>query len=165
MREDVDGRAARREPAQDRALAAVVDDRDAHAPVGREGVRLVGRDAARRAPRPPSPAARAPPSSTSSTSRRSLTTAARIAPRSRRCRTSERVSTPVSADDAVLVQPVRPLRAARLAHHDRRRVRAARLGARVGDAVVADHRRGEADELALEARVGRDLLVAGHRRS
>ena len=33
----------------------------------------------------------------------------------------------------------------------------------VGDAVVADHRRGEADDLAAEARVGRDLLVAGHR--
>ena len=33
----------------------------------------------------------------------------------------------------------------------------------VGDAVVADHRRREADELLGEARVGDDLLVAGHR--
>ena len=32
----------------------------------------------------------------------------------------------------------------------------------VGDAVVADHRRREADELILEARVGDRLLVAGH---
>ena len=33
----------------------------------------------------------------------------------------------------------------------------------VGDAVVPDHRRGEADELLREARVGDRLLVAGHR--
>ncbi len=37
-----------------------------------------------------------------------------------------------------------------------------RLRPLVGDAVVADHRRGEADELVLEARVGDRLLVAGH---
>src|SRR5439155_19936682 len=34
---------------------------------------------------------------------------------------------------------------------------------RLGGAVVADHRRREADELPLEARVGRDLLIAAHR--
>src|SRR6266545_4829259 len=43
-------------------------------------------------------------------------------------------------------------------------VRTRRLGARRLHAVVADHRRGEADELLREARVGDDLLVAGHRR-
>ena len=65
--------------------------------------------------------------------------------------------------DAALVQPVRPLGPARLAHHDGARVRPRRLGAVLGDAVVADHRRGEADDLPAEARVGDDLLVAGHR--
>src|SRR5262249_39339567 len=39
-----------------------------------------------------------------------------------------------------------------------------RLGAPLGDPVVADHRRREADQLLREARVGHDLLVAGHRR-
>ncbi len=38
----------------------------------------------------------------------------------------------------------------------------ARLGARVGDAVVADHRRREADDLLREARIGDGLLVAAH---
>jgi hypothetical protein len=33
-----------------------------------------------------------------------------------------------------------------------------------GDAVVADHRRREADELLRVTRIGDDLLVAGHRR-
>ena len=40
---------------------------------------------------------------------------------------------------------------------------AVRLGAPLGDAVVADHRRREADELLGVARVGDRLLVAGHR--
>ena len=70
---------------------------------------------------------------------------------------------PVERDDAALAQPVRPRGPARLAHHDAARVRPRRLGARLGDAVVADHRRGEADDLLRVARVGDDLLVAGHR--
>ena len=69
---------------------------------------------------------------------------------------------PGERDDAVLAEPIRPLRPARLAHEHRARVRRRRLGALVGDAVVADHRRGEADELILEARIGDRLLVAGH---
>src|SRR5262249_47671203 len=69
---------------------------------------------------------------------------------------------PRERDDAVLGEPVRPLRPARLAHEHRARVRGGGLGALGRDAVVADHRRREADELILEARVGRCLLVAGH---
>ncbi len=73
------------------------------------------------------------------------------------------MSTPVSATTAALEQPVGPRGPARLAHEDGARVRARRLRARLVDAVVADHRRREADELLREARVGDDLLVAGHR--
>src|SRR4051794_38040601 len=43
-------------------------------------------------------------------------------------------------------------------------MRSRRLRACCFDAVVADHGSGEADELLREARVGDDLLVAGHRR-
>ena len=71
---------------------------------------------------------------------------------------------PVSATTPCVVEPVRPLGPARLAHHDRGRMRARDSDRRSLDAVVADHRRGEAHDLPLEARIGRDLLVAGHRR-
>ena len=79
------------------------------------------------------------------------------------CRTSERVSIPLSAtmprswSQSVQAGP----RASRIS--------TARACARVdserpvGDAVVPDHRRREADELLGVARVGDDLLVAGHR--
>ena len=67
-------------------------------------------------------------------------------------------------DDAAAREPVRPLGPARLAHHDAAHVRRPRLAALVGDAVVADHRRREAEDLLGVARVGDDLLVAGHRR-
>src|SRR6185437_12939072 len=46
----------------------------------------------------------------------------------------------------------------------RARVHAARLRPSLVDAVVADHRRREADELLGKARVGGDLLVPSHRR-
>src|SRR2546423_1257195 len=52
---------------------------------------------------------------------------------------------------------------AALAHHGRRRVRPFRLGSSFRGAVVADHRRGEAEELLRVARVGDELLVARHR--
>ncbi len=42
-------------------------------------------------------------------------------------------------------------------------MRARGLGAALRNAVVADHRRREADDLLREARIGDDLLVAGHR--
>ena len=70
---------------------------------------------------------------------------------------------PAERDDAALVEPIRPRRPASLTHQDRARVGLGRLGAALGDAVVADHRCREADELLREARVGDDLLVAGHR--
>src|SRR5207344_2117167 len=57
---------------------------------------------------------------------------------------------------------VHPFRPAGLTHEHRARVRPRRLAPLLGDAVVADHRRGEADELILEARIGDRLLVAGH---
>ena len=63
----------------------------------------------------------------------------------------------------MLHEPVRPGRPARLAHDNRARVGRRRLRARLLDAVVSDHRRGEGDDLLGEARVGDDLLVAGHR--
>ena len=70
---------------------------------------------------------------------------------------------PVEPDDPAFREPVRPLRPARLAHQHGVRVRAGRLGPAGRDAVVADHRRREADELLGEAGVGDGLLVAGHR--
>ena len=163
VREHVDRSACGREPAQDRALAAVVDDRDAHSPFGGEGVRLVRRNAGDeccachlrlRAHR-----------------RQHFVDVARVADGSRAHRSAvaqmqdERTCVDAGQpDDAVLVQPVRPVRPARLAHDDCSRVRATRLRPCLVDAVVADHRRREADELPLEARIGRDLLVAAHRR-
>src|SRR5262249_14977009 len=59
-------------------------------------------------------------------------------------------------------EPARPLGAAGLPHDDAADVRRGRLAPVVGNAVVADHRRGEADDLPAEARIGRDLLIAGH---
>ena len=67
------------------------------------------------------------------------------------------------ADDAVLGQPVCPLRAAGLAHDDGPHVWRCGLGAFRRDAVVAHHRRREAEDLPGIARVGDELLVAGHR--
>src|ERR1051325_10573229 len=64
----------------------------------------------------------------------------------------------------MLAEPCRPLLAAERAHERGLRLRRLRLGALVGDAVVADHRRREADELARIARVRDRLLVAGHAR-
>ncbi len=84
-------------------------------------------------------------------------------PCSRRCSTSERVSTPVSATTPFWASHARPLRPPRLAHDDAAHVDAVRLAAVVGDAVVADHRRREAEDLLGVARVGDELLVAGHR--
>src|SRR2546423_2711318 len=66
--------------------------------------------------------------------------------------------------DAAAVQPVRPGRTTRLPHDDAPRVGLLRLRATRRDAVVPDHRCGEADELSRVARVGDDLLVARHRR-
>ena len=85
-----------------------------------------GRDARRRAPAPPSPAGRATPRSASSTARARRRRRRRASRRARRrCRTSERVSMPVSAGTPCSRQPVGPLRPARLAHQHRRRVRPA----------------------------------------
>ena len=154
------------EPPQDRALRAVVDDRDV--------------DAGRRRRRRTAPSSRRAAASAAPVHRRlrahgvaapprrvalARDDAARIAPRSRRCRTSERVSTPVSADDrrARASQSVHSgPRASRITTPLRVRPRPTRERP-LGDAVVADHRRGEADDLLGVARVGDDLLVAGHR--
>ena len=65
-------------------------------------------------------------------------------------------------DDALRGQPLRPGIAAAAAHQRGLDPGLRRLEPRVVDAVVADHRRREGDELAREARVGDRLLVAGH---
>ena len=84
----------------------------------------------------------------------------RIAPRSRRCRVSRRVSTPSMHRDAGRREPV--VEAARgapvgglagqLAHHDAAHLRALRLHVLGVDPVVPDHRRGHHDDLAEVAR-------------
>ena len=66
-------------------------------------------------------------------------------------------------DDPALVQPVRPAGPACLTHQHGARMRPGGFGAALRDPVVADHRGREADELLSKARVGDDLLVAGHR--
>ena len=71
---------------------------------------------------------------------------------------------PAQRDDAAVVQPVRPGRPARLAHDDGPGVGVPGLRVLRRDAVVPDHRGREADDLVGIARVGDDLLVAGHRR-
>ena len=163
VREDRDGGAGAGEPAQDRALGAVVDDRDARRALVAVDVRLRWSRRGRRARRRSSTAARGRRRAPRRRLAVPVTTAPRIAPRSRRCSASERVSIPVSAG--------MPLVRSQSVHSGPRasRITTARACGRadseraVGDAVVADHRRGEADDLAAEARVGDDLLVAGHR--
>ena len=94
----------------------------------------------------------------------------RIAPASRMWRTSARVSTPLMPGTPLLAQPVQPAllgargvgRVDRVAHDRGGGVDAAGLHRRLADAVVADVRRGEGDQLAREARVGHRLLVARH---
>ena len=98
----------------------------------------------------------------------SVTIAPRIAPRSRRWRTSARVSMPVTTGHAGRVQPVdqappaRRRRVARLAADERAHLHAVGLPHVALHAVVADHRRRERQDLTREARVGEALLVAGH---
>ena len=163
VREDGDVRARAGEPAQDRALAAVVDDGDAAACPRRSRRTAPASTPGRRAQRLPSSVSRGTASSASASAHvardRDRAHGAALAQ-------AEHERAGVDAgqrDDPMLLQPVRPLRPARLAHQHRLRVRAGRLGPAGGDAVVADHRRREADELLGEARVGDGLLVAGHR--
>ena len=162
VREDGDVRAGAGEAAQDRALAAVVEDGDPERARVAVDVRLGRRDlgdersALHRRSRP------------DGVERLRLVQLTRGRDRAHGAAVAQaederaRVD-PGQRDDPVLLQPGRPLRAARLPHQHRLRVRSGRLGAAGGDAVVADHRRREADELLGEARVGDGLLVAGHR--
>src|SRR4029077_11447824 len=69
----------------------------------------------------------------------------------------------IEADQAVLREPLCPLLAAERAHERRLCMRALRLAALLGDAVIADHGSGEADELLGVARGGERLLVTRHR--
>src|SRR5581483_3067279 len=156
-----DRSACGRKAAEHRLLHAVVDDGDAHAAVRGENVRLVGRH---------------PGGERATLHRRQRTRGLdgfldRAASRDRDGAHRAEVAdlqhegAGVDArerDDAALVQPVGPLGTASLAHEDRLRVHAPRLRARLGDAVVADHRRREADDLLREARIGDGLLVAAH---
>ena len=95
----------------------------------------------------------------------------RIAPRSRMWRTSARVSTPLIAGTPQSREPVEPaalgggdvLAVLGVAHDDAAGVDAVGLHRRGRDAVVADQRIGEDDDLARVGGVGDRLLVAGHR--
>ncbi len=92
-----------------------------------------------------------------------------MAPRSRRCRVSRRVSTPFDHGDAGRGQPVvqapggAPVRrvAGELAHHDAASPAAAPTPCPPVDAVVPDHRRGHHHDLAEVARIGERLLIPG----
>src|SRR6266516_1475524 len=150
------------EPPEDRALAAVVDDRDPGASRVRVDVRLRRRHDACESPA----AHRRLP-----TRHRDRLLDRPLAGEDDRTLCSglaqlqhERARVDAGqGDEPALVQPVGPGRTARLPHQDRPRVRSRRLRPPLRDAVIADHRRGEAHELLREARVGDDLLVTGHR--
>ena len=162
MRVDRDRGAGPGEAVEDRALAAVVDDRDpGHARVA-EDVRLAGRDG--RGQR-------------AAGHRRLLADGGQRLLHGRLARHRDRLHRAGLPEvdhkrarvdsrqrhEAALMEPVGPRRPTRLAHHDRPRVRASRLAAAGRNAVVADHRRREDDDLLRVARVGDDLLVARHR--
>src|SRR5262249_34778416 len=70
---------------------------------------------------------------------------------------------PCEGDDAALAQPACELRAD-VAHHDALALDAVGLHPRLVDAVGADQRIGETQDLGDVARVGDRLLVARHRR-
>ena len=160
----VDGHRGARpgETVQDRALAAVVDDRDVGPARVREDVRLAGRDLRRE--RPPGHLRLRPHGAERLVDRR-LTGQSDRTHRARLAEVEDeraRVD-PGQGDDAAVVEPVRPARSSGLAHHDGAGVGGRRLRPDRSDSVVADHGRREADDLIRVARVGDDLLVAGHR--
>ncbi len=160
VRVDRDARPRRRDAPQDGALDAVVDDRDVDVALG-EDVRLRAGDAGDER------AARHRGLLADGGERLLDRGAVRDRGGPHRAAVAqvqdERAGVdPREGDDAALVQPVRPRRPARLAHDDGAGVRARGLVASARHAVVADHRRREADDLLREARVGGDLLVAGH---
>ena len=94
--------------------------------------------------------------------RRAVPSAQRIAPSSRRRRTSARVSTSSSATTPRCAsQSDQSGRARRITTPSVQT--SARLEQRLVDAVVADERGGECEHLARVARVGDGLLVAGRR--
>ena len=118
----------------------------------------------RRAPPPPSTAVHAPRRAPPRRRHRRRPQRPASRPASRRWSTSDRVSIPAQRDDAALSQPVGPVSRRPVSRMiDPGRVHPGRLRALVGDAVVADHRRGEADDLPDVARIGDRLLVAAHR--
>ena len=162
------------------ALHEVADDRRLDARVDRSDERPVARRP-RRA-RPPASTSRPGRGRPSTARRRSARaprarrsapgkTPPRIEPALRMCRTSARVSTPVIARDRRSRAASRASRASAPGASSwltASRMIAARAWTRsdsiasARDAVVADVRIGEGDELAGEARVGHRLLVAGH---
>ena len=85
-------------------------------------------------------------------------------------RTSARVSTPVIAGTPLIGEPVEPaalgggrvLTVLGVAHDHGAGVDGARLHRVLADAVVADQRVGEGDDLAGVGGVGHGLLIAGH---
>ena len=150
-----------------RSSAATVNRRSAHR---RHDVRLGSWRPRRPGRRRPSAAAADPAPAARPGRAPTVEMPTRIAPRSRRCRVSARVSMPLmpttpwpparrpaSAGRA----PVRRA-AGRVAHDVAGDPDPAGLGVLVVDAGVADVRRGHHDDLAVVRRVGERLLVAGH---
>src|ERR671923_823058 len=163
VRKDGDRGAGPREPVENRALAAVVDDRDPGRTRVAEDVRLARRDRLRER--------------TAGHPRLRPDRGQRLADRRlpRDDRRAHRAAPPQveherprvdsgQGRNALAAQPVGPPRPASLTHDDGARVHAPRLRAYGRDAVVADHRRREGDDLLRVAGIGDDLLVTGHRR-
>ena len=162
VREDRDRRAGRDQPAHDRALAAVVDDAN---------VNVAGADAellSRGDGRHERPALHRGLCENLGQELHTVDAAGRHRSPHRTDGSEPQHEAAridgLERDDTTPSEPAAPLLASRLAHEDGARSSVWRLVPALRDTVVADHRRREADELLREARIGRDLLVAGHPR-
>ena len=166
--DDLDRGACLLEEVDDRGLRAVVDDDDVAAPAGAVALDQAGHRVRERA---------AGHRRLGREQRAGLGLGAPVADGHREHRAAiaqvshERARVDLGErDDALLAQPVQQTAASgrrgvpRLVAEQRARLHARRLQRGLLDAVVADHRRGEAEELAVEARIGERLLVAGHPR-
>ena len=171
-RQHVGGDPARGQPARHVALDAEVErgDREPVLALGRDHVRLRRWSPRRTGRRRPSPALPAPAPAAPAGRSSTLETPTRIAPRSRRCRVSARVSTPLmpttpsAASRSSRLAGGAPVGAdpGRVADHVAGDPDPAGLVVLAVDAGVADVRRGLHHDLPVVRRVGQRLLVAGH---
>ena len=166
--DDLDGRARLLEQVHDRRLRAVVDDDDAAAVARGVAVDQAGDGVGERAPGH---------RRLGREQRARIRLGATVAHGDREHRAAiaqvadERAGVDLGEhDDALRAQPVEHAgapggrRVARLVAEQRAHLGARRLLGCGLDAVVADHRGREAEQLAVEARIGERLLVAGHAR-